>query len=98
MDAPSKNYSDGRVTLAVVVTELKNLTKTIEKQGETISKSCQEVRDIATQIAEWKHIPGDVAKLQDDVEGLQAKVNTWNGANTLGNIITGILAALGIAR
>lgn len=79
---------NGKVTMAVLGVKIDGMTKAVSDLVTKLDEHCQQsnVRDNRISVLETT-----VGAHGDEIKGLRSKSDFWNGLNSLGVIIAGVL-------
>lgn len=83
---------NGRVTLALLAQEVRNLSDQLERNTRQITDTQRELIESVRQLEIWQsrvdaqviHCQADVKEAKDLAASANSKANWWNSANSLG--------------
>ena len=92
MGDTEESNGNQRVTNAIIKRDIEHLTSQVNRFTDEVRK-CNEDQEQRIRTLE-----GNQRSILAIIDNLEKRVNTWNITNSIGVVVAGVLAALGIQK
>lgn len=93
------NNANGKITLAVVVVRIEELTKQIERLANRVDEHAKwDEERVHCVEAEQHNLETEQARQDERIDHIETSVKSWNIINSVGAVIAVVLAAIGIGK